>query len=96
MSLREESTRLSLQSSKKMFAIIGDMCVEYLTDEHSSCHGEPSAGGEVRGDHDTQASIGEGEFVGVKDEELIHHDDWRLLLTMSLAYGEVFIFYLCY
>lgn len=62
---------------------------KYLTDEHASRHGEPGAGGEVGGDHDAQAGLREGQFVGVEDEKLIHHDDWRRLLTMSLACEKV-------
>ena len=63
------------------------VCVTYLADEHASCHGEPGAGGEVGGDHDTQSGLREGQFVRVEDEELVHHDDWRRLLTMGLACG---------
>lgn len=61
------------------------VCTKYLTDEHASCHGEPGAGGEVWSDHDSQASVGEGELVGVEDEELVHHDDWRRLLPGGLT-----------
>ena len=61
------------------------MCLEYLTDEHASCHGEPGAGGEVRADHDAQPGVREGQFVRVEDEELIHHDDWSGLLVVDLA-----------
>lgn len=37
------------------------------------------------GDHDAQAGLREGELVGVEDEKLVHHDDWRRLLTVGLA-----------
>lgn len=63
------------------------MCLTYLTDEHASCHGEPCAGREVGGDHYTQTSFREGKLVGVEDEEFIHHDDWRSLLTVGLTCG---------
>lgn len=69
-----------------------DVCVKYLTDEHASRHGQPGAGGEVGGDHDAQAGLREGQFVGVEDEELVHHDDWRRLLTVSLACEKVVCF----
>lgn len=62
---------------------------KYLTDDDAPCHGEPGAGGEVGGDHNTQASLREGQLVGVEDEKLIHHDDWRRFLTMSLACEKV-------
>lgn len=68
-----------------------DMCIRYLTDEHASCHGEPGAGGEMWGDHDAQASLREGQFVGVEDEKLIHHDDWRSLLTVTLAWEKIVV-----
>lgn len=59
--------------------------IQYLTDEHASRHGEPGAGGEVRSDHDAQAGLREGQLVGVEDEELVHHDDGRGVLTVDLA-----------
>lgn len=65
--------------------------VTYLTDEHASCHGEPGAGREVRGDHDAQAGLREGQLVGVEDEELVHHDDRGSLLTVGLAWENGFV-----
>lgn len=59
--------------------------MRYLADEHPSCHGEPGAGGEVRRDHDPQAGLGEGQLVGVEDEELVHHDGRGWLLAVGLA-----------
>lgn len=32
-------------------------CVQYLTDDHASCHGEPGPGGEVWRDHDAHAGL---------------------------------------
>lgn len=55
--------------------------INYLTDDHAPCHGEPGAGREVWGDHDAQAGLREGQLVGVVDEKLVHHNDWRRLLT---------------
>lgn len=66
--------------------IIQALYMKYLTDEHASCHREPGAGREVRCDHDAQAGLGEGQLVGVEDEELIHHDDLGSLLTVGLAW----------
>lgn len=66
-----------------MCVLMSAVRVKYLTDEHASCHGEPGARGEVRGDHNTQASLGEGQFVGVEDEKLIHHDDRSRLLSLT-------------
>lgn len=71
--------------------VVQALCMKYLTDEHASCHGEPGAGGEVRGDHDAQAGLGEGQLVGVEDEELVHHDDRGSLLTVGLAWENGFI-----
>lgn len=59
--------------------------IRYLADEHPSCHGEPGPGGEVRRDHDPQAGLGEGQLVGVEDEELVHHDGRGRLLAVGLA-----------
>lgn len=84
-----------LQSSERMSQNVRLISIKYLTDEHASCHGEPGAGGEVWGDHDAQASLREGQLVGVEDEELVHHDDWRRLLTVSLACENV-LFDLCF
>ena len=75
-----------------MCVIMCDKYVKYLADEHTSRHGEPGARGEVWGDHNTQAGLREGQFVGVEDEKLVHHDDWRRLLTRGLACEKVFIF----
>lgn len=33
------------------------------------------------GDHDAQAGLREGQLVRVVDEKLVHHNDWRRLLT---------------
>lgn len=65
---------------------VAALCVRYLTDEHPSCHGEPGARGEVGGDHDPQAGLRERQLVGAEDEEFIHHDDRRRLLTSALTY----------
>lgn len=65
------------------------VCVNYLADEHASCHGEPGARGEVGGDHNTQAGLREGQFVGVEDEKLIHHDGRRRVLIMGLTCGKI-------
>lgn len=48
------------------------------------------------GDHDTQASLREGELVGVEDEQLIHHDDWRRLLNVGLACEKFVLFDTCF
>lgn len=63
--------------------------IGYLADQHPSRHGEPGAGGEVRRDHDPQAGLGEGQLVGVADEELVHHDGWGRLLAVDLAWRRV-------
>lgn len=77
---------LLLPSSERMCCDkVPPVSTQYLTDEHASCHGEPGAGGEVWSDHDAQAGLREGQLVGVEDEELVHHDDRRGVLTMGLA-----------
>lgn len=80
--LCEESGTLLWCSETTVYNVL---CMKYLTDEHASRHGEPSAGGEVGGDHDAQASLREGKLVRVEDEEFIYHDDWSRLLTVCLA-----------
>lgn len=63
--------------------------LRYLADQHPSRHGESGAGGEVWRDHDPQAGLGEGQLVGVEDEELVHHDGGRRFLAVGLTWQKV-------
>lgn len=55
----------------------------YLINEHARGHGEARPWGEVTGDHDPHASLGEGQLVGVRGQQLIHHQDRRLTVEVS-------------
>lgn len=58
------------------------MCTD-LVDEHAGGHGEASSWGEVAGDHDPHAGLGEGQLVGVRGQQLVHHQDRRLAVEVS-------------
>ena len=55
----------------------------YLVDEHARGHGEAGPGGEVTGDHDPHASLRERQLVGVRTQQLIHHQHRRGTVEVS-------------
>lgn len=55
----------------------------YLINEHARGHGEARSWGEVTRDHDPHASLGEGQLVGVRRQQLIHHQYRRLIVEVS-------------
>lgn len=81
----------------------------YLIDQHATGHGESGLGGEMAGDHDSKASLGEGKLVRAGWQQLIYHDHWcfavdtgwgirwRIKVTLRLGAGRthsVFITFL--
>lgn len=55
----------------------------YLIDKHARSHGEAGPGGEMTRDHDPHASLREGQLVGVRRQQLIHHQHRRLTVEVS-------------
>ena len=55
----------------------------HLSDEHTGGHGETGARGEVAGDHDAHAGLGEGQLVGVGRQQLVHHQHRGLPVEVS-------------
>jgi len=61
-----------------------DVCVDvYLVDQHARGHGEARPGGEVTGDHDPHAGLAEGHLVGVRTQQLVHHQHRRLRVEVD-------------
>lgn len=58
-----------------------------LCDEHARGHGEACAWGEVTGDHDPHASLGERELVRVRGQQLIDHQHRRFPVEISCTGG---------
>lgn len=61
----------------------------YLIDKHARSHGEAGSGGEMTGDHDPHAGLGERQLVGVRRQQLVHHQHrW---LTVEVSWREIYI-----